>query len=91
MDSDLIQRMQHLEERQDRLETRMNDIAKSLESSIKKIEENTDTTNAIKKDTSQIVALFKASQLGASLIKWCASVGGGLILAYAALKGITGH
>jgi hypothetical protein len=54
----------------------------------KKVDANTEITNSIKADTSQIVALFKASQLGATVVKWCATVGGGLIVAYAAVKGL---
>lgn len=71
-----------LEQNHLKLESRLTELDK-------KIAENTDTTNSIKQDTSQIVALFKASQLGATVVKWCATVGGGLIVAYAAVKGLT--
>ena len=51
--------------------------------------ENTELTNSIKDDTRQIVAFFKASQLGATIIKWLAGIGASCIVAYAAWKGIT--
>lgn len=70
-----------LEKNQARLDERLNALDQ-------KIAENTETTNSIKADTSQMIALFKASQLGASLVKWCATVGGGAIVAYAAIKGL---
>lgn len=68
--------------RMDAIERRMDDFGKVLD-------DNTKMTKAIKDDTGQIVGLFKASQLGASIVKWCATVGGGAIVAYAAIKGLT--
>ena len=78
------ERLAAIERRQDALEHRLENLSEQ-------INENTKTTNSIKSDTSQMVTLFKASQLGASIVKWCATVGGGAIVAYAALKGLTGH
>ena len=72
-------------------QNRMNAIEQRMESFGKKLDDNTLTTNSIKDDTGKIVALFKASQIGAQLIRWCATVGGGAIVAYAAIKGLTGH
>lgn len=74
-------RLAAVERRAHVLETRMDDFAEE-------IKRNTETTNSIKADTSQIVALFKASQLGASIIKWCAGVGSAIIIGYAAFKGV---
>jgi hypothetical protein len=78
------QRIAAVERRASVLEKRMDDFADE-------IRKNTETTNSIKQDTSQIIAFFKASQLGASIVKWCATVGGGLIIAYASYKGMTGR
>lgn len=77
-------RLTAVERRADALDVRMAEFAEE-------IRKNTETTNSIKKDTSQIVALFKASEIGARIIKWCAGVGSALIIGYAALKGLTGH
>ena len=74
--------MAAVERRQDALESRLRELDE-------KIDENTETTNSIKADTAQIVALFKASQLGASIIKWLAGVGSAAIIGYAAYKGVT--
>ena len=76
----------HLENRD-----RMDAIEKQVEEFGKNLAANTATTNAIKRDTEQIVTLFRASQLGATIVKWCATVGGGAVVAYAAFKGLTGH
>ena len=80
-ETDVERRIAEIERRTGLLEKGMDDLRE-------KIAENTDTTNAIKRDTSQIVTLFKASQLGASIVKWLATVGGGAIVAYAAFKGV---
>ena len=80
-DSAVERRIGDIERRTLALEHGMQDLHE-------KLNVNTETTNAIKRDTSQIVALFKASQLGASIVKWCATVGGGAIVAYAAFKGL---
>ena len=84
MEYDMERRIAAVEARQAMLEKRMDDFAS-------KLDENSATTQSIKEDTSQMVALFKASMLGASILKWCATVGGGAIVAYAALKGLAGH
>ena len=84
MEYDMEQRIAAIEARQAMLERRMGDLAT-------KLDENSATTQSIKEDTSQMVALFRASMLGASIIKWAATVGGGAIVAYAALKGLAGH
>lgn len=78
------QRIAAIERRQAELEQRMDDFGEE-------IKKNTATTNEIKADTGQMLTLFKASKLGADLVKWLASVGGGLIIAYAAFKGMSGH
>ena len=70
-----------MEQRIERLELRMTAVEMGLKA-------NTETTNSIKLDTAQLVLLFKASKLGAEIIKWCATIGGGAIVAYAAFKGI---
>ncbi len=70
------------------IERRTFALERSMSELTEKLEQNTETTNSIKRDTAQIVALFKASQLGASIVKWCATVGGGAIIAYAAFKGV---
>ncbi len=80
-ETDVERRISEIERRTGILEKGMDDLREQ-------IAENTDTTNAIKRDTSQIVTLFKASQLGASIVKWLATVGGGAIVAYAAFKGV---
>jgi hypothetical protein len=81
-DDPIDQRISAVEHRQDALERRLDAFEKVME-------ENTRTTNAIKQDTAQIVILFRASQLGATILKWCATVGGGAIVAYAAIRGLT--
>lgn len=81
---DTLQRLDAVERRTQALEERMDFFADEMR-------KNTETTNSIKSDTTQMVTLFKASLLGASLVKWLATVGGGLIVAYAALKGLAGH
>lgn len=78
------ERIAAVEKRQAALEKRMDEFATALD-------QNTKTTNAIKADTGQIVALFKASELGAGVIKWFAYVGSAIIVGYAAFKGLTGH
>lgn len=78
-----------MEERMFALERRHEELATRLDALEKTLEENTKTTNAIKSDTGQIVALFKASLLGASIVKWLATVGGAFIVGYAAYKGLT--
>ena len=78
------QRLAAIERRQAELEQRMEDFAHRLA-------ENTATTQAIKADTGQLVLAFKASQLGASIIKWLTGVGSAVIIGYAAIKGLTGH
>jgi hypothetical protein len=75
------QRLAAVERRQAELEKRMEDFAHRLA-------ENTATTQSIKSDTSQLVMAFRASQLGASLIKWLAGVGSAVIIGYAAFKGL---
>lgn len=77
-----------MERRISEIERRTGILEKGMDDLREQIAENTDTTNAIKRDTSQIVTLFKASQLGASIVKWLATVGGGAIVAYAAFKGV---
>lgn len=73
-----------VERRAEALERRMDEL-------VSEIRQNTETTNAIKDDTNQMLMLFKASQMGASVVKWLATVGGALIVAWAAFKGLTGH
>ncbi len=70
-----------LEQNHAKLESRLTELDK-------KIAENTETTNSIKADTSRIVALFQASQIGATLVKWGATVGASLIVGYAAFRGL---
>ncbi len=77
-----------LEERMYALERKHGELAERLDVLEMTLKSNTETTNAIKTDTSQIVTLFRASQLGATIVKWCATVGGGAIVAYAAIKGL---
>ena len=77
-------RIAAIEARQALLERRMDDLST-------KLDENSAVTQSIKEDTSQMINLFKASLLGASILKWAATVGGGMIVAYAALKGLAGH
>lgn len=70
-----------MEDRIEKLEDRMSKVETGLLA-------NTETTNAIKADTAQLLLLLKASKLGATIIQWLATVGGGLIVAWAAWKGI---
>jgi hypothetical protein len=81
-ESSMESRISALENNHRQLEVRLTELDK-------KVADNTEITNSIKDDTSQIVALFKASKLGATIIQWLATVGGGLIIAYAAYKGLT--
>ena len=83
--------MSNLEERLTAVERRTEALAQRMDNFAEALQQNTETTNAIKADTGQMVTLFKASLLGASLVKWLATVGGGLIVAYAALKGLASH
>ena len=73
----------------------MEDRIRGLENRVQALEEgleaNTKTTNAIKRDTEQVLLILKASKLGAGIIQWLATVGGGVIVAWAAFKGIVGH
>ena len=55
------------------------------------LKQNTATTNSIKADTEQLVLMLRASKLGAEIVKWCATVGGGTIVAYAAIRGLIRH
>ena len=80
-ESEIALRVTALEHNHEALERRLTDLDR-------KMEDNTKTTNAIKRDTEQIVSFFKASELGASALKWLAAVGSGAIVAYAAFKGI---
>ena len=73
-----------VEQRFESLERRVSTLEADLKA-------NTETTNSIKADTAQLVMMFKASKMGAEIIKWCATVGGGAIVAYAALRGIIGR
>jgi hypothetical protein len=75
------ERVAALERRQTELENRMNDFGE-------KLAHNTETTQAIKADTAQLILLFKASQIGAIIIKWCTAVGSAVIIGYAAIKGL---
>ena len=77
-------RVAAIEQRQAELERRMEEFARRLA-------ENTATTQAIKADTGQLVVAFRASQLGASIIKWLAGVGSAIIIGYAAIKGLSGR
>lgn len=83
-DTTIERRIAAIERRQQELDARLLELHQQ-------IEENTKTTNAIKADTAQIVAFFKASTLGAAIIKWMATVGGSAIIAYAAFKGLSGR
>lgn len=76
------ERIAVLERRQAALEARMDEFAKALS-------QNNETTNAIKADTEKIVALFKASMMGATIIKWLAGVGSAIIVGVAAFKGLS--
>ena len=80
-----------VEKRVSALERNHEALEKRLLELDSKVADNTKITNSIKEDTSQIVSLFKASQLGATIVKWCATVGGGIIIAYAAVKGLSGR
>jgi hypothetical protein len=39
------------------------------------LDKNTDMTAAVKADTAELVALFKASKVNLSVVKWAAGVG----------------
>ena len=80
-----------VEKRVSALERNHEALEKRLLELDSKVADNTKITNSIKEDTGQIVSLFKASQLGATIVKWCATVGGGIIIAYAAIKGLSGR
>lgn len=83
--------MPDVHERLSAVERKAEELAQRMDTFADALSKNTKTTNAIKEDTGQMVALFKASLLGAGIIKWLAVVGGGLIVAYAALKGLAAH
>lgn len=71
------------------LELRVSTLEVGLRDNTIELRANTETTNSIKADTAQLVMMFKASKIGAEIVKWCATVGGAAIVAYAALRGIT--
>lgn len=75
-------RLAAVERRQDALEHRLDAFEDTML-------ENTETTNSIKRDTAQIVMLFKASQFGAMMVKWMALVGSAIVVGYASYKGLT--
>ena len=72
----------------DDVESRLGSLERRVELMEGQLKQNTEVTNQIKSDTAQLLTLFKASQLGAAIVKWCATVGGGAIVAYAAFKGV---
>jgi hypothetical protein len=80
--------MEALERRLTAVELKADALARRMDQFSAEMKENTDTTNEIKADTTQMIALFRASLLGANIIKWLATVGGGVIVAYAAIKGL---
>jgi hypothetical protein len=47
------------------------------------LQENSGVTRSVKEDTQEIVALFKASKVNISIIKWLALAGGGIASVWA--------
>jgi hypothetical protein len=76
---DISMRLARLEVWREQAEVRFSQLNRSLD-------DNTAMTAAVKADTAELVALFKASKVNLSVVKWASGVGLAILSAWQLIR-----